>query len=107
MSKWIGAFVACQAIWVAFFIHSTSGPSQVDESGFRDEKDTMGTLKVPAARYWGAQTQRSIQNFEIDMTESSMPRPLISALGVVKRAAAVASRKALEKIDKRIPDAIV
>jgi len=74
---------------------------------FREEKDTMGTLKVPAERYWGAQTQRSIQNFEIDTTESAMPRPLISALGVVKRAAAEASRGPLEKIDKRIPDAIV
>lgn len=67
----------------------------------------MGTLKVPASRYWGAQTQRSIQNFEIDTTESTMPRPLISALGVVKRAAAVASKAALEKIDKRIPGAII
>jgi len=74
---------------------------------FREEKDTMGTLMVPAHRYWGAQTQRSVQNFEIDTTESKMPRPLISALGVVKRAAAEASRAALEKIDKRIPDAII
>merc|ERR1719498_91156 len=70
---------------------------------FREEKDTMGTLRVPAARYWGAQTQRSIQNFEIDTAESMQPRPLISALGVVKRAAAEASRKVLEKVDKRIP----
>jgi fumarate hydratase class II len=75
-------------------------------AGFREEKDTMGTLRVPADRYWGAQTQRSIQNFEIDTTESKMPRPVISALGVVKRAAAEASRAALEKIDKRIPNAI-
>jgi fumarate hydratase class II len=74
---------------------------------FREEHDTMGTLKVPSARYWGAQTQRSIQNFEIDTEESKMPRPLISALGVVKRAAAHASRAALQKIDKRIPDAIM
>merc|ERR1719390_366838 len=74
---------------------------------FREEKDTMGVLKVPAARYWGAQTQRSVQNFEIDTVESTMPRPLISALGVVKRAAAIASRAALEKVDKRIPEAIV
>jgi len=64
-------------------------------------------LKVPCERYWGAQTQRSIQNFEIDTTESKMPRPLISALALVKRAAAQAMRGALEKIDKRIPDAII
>merc|ERR1719248_367045 len=92
---------------VAFLAHTAHSDDAVCKvgdkdcaGGFREEKDTMGTLKVPAARYWGAQTQRSIQNFEIDTSESSMPRPLISALGVVKRAAAVASRKALEKIDK-------
>lgn len=84
-----------------------AGDKQCASGGFREEKDTMGTLKVPAHRYWGAQTQRSIQNFEIDTAESKMPRPLISALGVVKRAAAVASRAALEKIDERIPDAII
>jgi len=67
----------------------------------------MGTLMVLDSAYWGAQTQRSIQNFEIDTTESKMPRPLISALGVVKRAAAQAMHGALAKIDKRIPDAIV
>jgi fumarate hydratase class II len=78
-----------------------------DGLDYREEKDTMGTLKVPNVRYWGCQTQRSIQNFEIDTEESKMPRPLIAALGVVKRAAAEANRKDLEKIDRRIPDAIV
>eukprot|EP00933_Yihiella_yeosuensis_P051210 TRINITY_DN49082_c0_g1_i1.p1 TRINITY_DN49082_c0_g1~~TRINITY_DN49082_c0_g1_i1.p1 ORF type:complete len:519 (+),score=119.00 TRINITY_DN49082_c0_g1_i1:61-1617(+) len=76
-------------------------------ASFREEKDTMGTLQVPSERYWGAQTQRSIQNFEIDVEESLMPRPVISALGVVKYACAEANRAALAKIDSRIPDAIV
>ncbi|HYI28814.1 MAG TPA: lyase family protein, partial [Bradyrhizobium sp.] len=56
----------------------------------RTETDTFGPIAVPADRYWGAQTQRSIENFRIG-TER-MPRPLIQALGVVKRAAAEVNR---------------
>ena len=52
----------------------------------RTETDSFGPIEVPADRYWGAQTQRSIENFRIG-TER-MPRPLIRALGIVKRAAA-------------------
>lgn len=52
----------------------------------RIERDTMGELEVPADRYWGAQTQRSVQNFEIG--DERMPRPLISAIGLVKLCAA-------------------
>jgi fumarate hydratase class II len=52
----------------------------------RDETDTMGTVKVPAERLWGAQTQRSLENFKIG--EDRMPLPLIHALAQVKRAAA-------------------
>jgi fumarate hydratase class II len=52
----------------------------------RIETDSFGPIEVPADRYWGAQTQRSIENFRIG-TEK-MPLPLIRALGIVKRAAA-------------------
>src|SRR3954462_10686316 len=52
----------------------------------RTETDTFGPIDVPSDRYWGAQTQRSLQNFRIG--EERMPRPLISALALVKRAAA-------------------
>jgi fumarate hydratase class II len=52
----------------------------------RTETDTLGPIEVPADRYWGAQTQRSLENFRIGVER--MPRPLIRALGVVKRAAA-------------------
>ncbi len=52
----------------------------------RTERDSMGDVNVPADRYWGAQTQRSLQNFPIG-TER-MPRELIRAFGLVKRAAA-------------------
>ena len=52
----------------------------------RTETDTFGPIDVPAEKYWGAQTQRSLQNFRIG--EERMPLPLIRALGLVKRAAA-------------------
>ena len=52
----------------------------------RTETDTFGPIEVPADRYWGAQTQRSLENFRIG-TEH-MPQPLIRALGIVKRASA-------------------
>jgi fumarate hydratase class II len=56
----------------------------------RIEKDTMGEIAVPADRYWGAQTQRSLENFEIGDIRFS--RPVIRALGILKRAAADVNR---------------
>ncbi len=53
---------------------------------FRTEFDSCGEIEVPADRYWGAQTQRSIENFPIG--EARFPRPMIRALGVIKQAAA-------------------
>src|SRR5688572_17980570 len=52
----------------------------------RIEADTFGPIEVPADRLWGAQTQRSLENFRIG--EERMPLPLIRALALVKRAAA-------------------
>src|SRR6202521_2024842 len=70
----------------------------------RIEADSFGSLEVPADRYWGAQTQRSLQNFRIG-TER-MPPPLIRALGVIKRAAAEVNCT-LGSLDKRRTRAIV
>jgi fumarate hydratase, class II len=56
----------------------------------RIEKDTMGEIPVAADRYWGAQTQRSLENFEIG--DIRFTRPLIRAFGVLKRAAAEVNR---------------
>lgn len=56
---------------------------------FRIETDTMGEMKVPADRYWGAQTQRSIQNFRVG--NDRMPRSMIRALGILKKGAALAN----------------
>jgi fumarate hydratase class II len=47
---------------------------------FRTEKDTMGTVQVPAAAYWGAQTQRSIENFPIAQDINRMPKEIIARL---------------------------
>ncbi len=54
---------------------------------YRTEKDTMGTVKVPADKYWGAQTQRSLDNFKIG--DQKMPVEIIKAFGILKKAAAL------------------
>ncbi len=56
---------------------------------FRIEKDTMGEVKVPAHVYWGAQTQRSIENFRIAQDINRMPREIIRAFAYLKKAAAL------------------
>ncbi len=58
---------------------------------FRTETDSMGAIEVPADRYWGAQTQRSIQNFPIGVDRFRFTRPVIRALGILKKGAAIAN----------------
>ena len=70
----------------------------------RTETDSFGPLDVPSDKYWGAQTQRSLGNFEIG-TET-MPLPLVRALGIVKMSAAAANMK-LDNLEKDIGDAIM
>jgi fumarate hydratase class II len=55
---------------------------------YRIEKDTMGEVQVPADKYWGAQTERSRNNFKIG-PEASMPKEIIYAFGYLKKAAAI------------------
>lgn len=64
---------------------------------YRIEKDTMGEIKVPQEKYWGAQTQRSLENFKIG-TEK-MPEEIIKAFGILKKAAAKANQR-LGKMDE-------
>ena len=59
---------------------------------FRIEKDTMGEVQVPADKYWGAQTERSRNNFKIG-PEASMPKEIIHAFGYLKKAAAMANHE--------------
>jgi fumarate hydratase, class II len=56
----------------------------------RTEKDTLGPIEVPADKYWGAQTQRSIENFRIG-DPASMPKEIIQAFAILKKAAAMAN----------------
>ena len=70
---------------------------------YRMERDSMGEMEVPADRYWGAQTQRSYQNFQIG-TEK-MPEEIVRAFGILKKAAALANCK-LGNLDARRANAI-
>ena len=67
-------------------------PIGLDASGVRQEFDSLGTVEVPANRYWGAQTQRSLQHFNIG--NDLMPKEVYHAYGYVKKAAAVANTRA-------------
>ena len=58
---------------------------------YRIEHDSMGEVKVPADRYWGAQTQRSHENFPIGVGIETMPAEIIHAFGILKAAAAKAN----------------
>jgi len=55
---------------------------------YREEYDSFGPIKVPADKYWAAQTQRSIQNFDICRNTDQMPREMITAFAIVKKALA-------------------
>ena len=77
-------------------------PSSVIQT--RTETDSLGPIDVPAESYWGAQTERSRHNFAIG--EQLIPRPLVAALALVKRAAAETNR-ALGLLDARRAKAIV
>ncbi|CAD6211123.1 unnamed protein product [Miscanthus lutarioriparius] len=57
-------------------------------TGFREERDTFGPIQVPNDKLWGAQTQRSLQNFDIGGERERMPVPIIRAFGVLKKCAA-------------------
>jgi len=70
----------------------------------RTEKDTMGNVEVPADAYWGAQTQRSRENFKIG--GETLPRPMIEAMALVKKAAAI-TNAGLERIEGDKRDLIV
>jgi fumarate hydratase class II len=75
-----------------------------ENSPTRLERDTMGEIAVPTERYWGAQTQRSLENFRIG--GERMPAPLVRALALEKKAAAIANM-ALGELDAKLGKAIV
>lgn len=67
---------------------------------FRIEKDSMGEMRVPADRYWGAQTQRSYENFKIG--GELMPREITAAFGILKKAAAQANNALGKLTDEKL-----
>ncbi len=72
-------------------------------SATRTETDSFGPLDVPTEKYWGAQTQRSLGNFKIG--GETMPVPMVRALGIVKRSAAMANMR-LDNMEAKLGDAI-
>ena len=70
----------------------------------RTETDSFGPLEVPADKYWGAQTQRSLMNFPIGWEKQ--PVAIVRALGVIKKACAM-QNKATGKLDAKIADAVI
>ena len=71
---------------------------------FRAEKDTLGEIKVPSDKYWGAQTQRSLENFKIGT--DIIPTELIHAFGIQKKASAI-SNIVSNKLDHEIGEKII
>src|SRR5262247_810250 len=67
-------------------------PIGLDAAGMRQEFDSLGTVEVPADRYWGAQTQRSLEHFNIG--NDRMPKEVYHAYGYVKKAAAIVNTRA-------------
>jgi hypothetical protein len=72
-------------------------------AGVREESDSMGVVLVPADKYWGAQTQRSLQNFKIG--GERMPMEMLRALAIVKHAAATVNER-LGKLPSNVAEAI-
>src|SRR5271168_1367339 len=70
---------------------SLQAKSTAVSSKNRIETDSFGEIEVAADKYWGAQTQRSLQNFKIG--GETMPKPLIRAFGILKSAAAVVNMR--------------
>ncbi len=74
------------------------------EKKFRVESDTFGEIEVPEDHYWGAQTQRSLQNFKIGIEK--MPDTLIKAFAIIKKSAALTNQN-LANLDAKIGAAII
>jgi fumarate hydratase, class II len=72
----------------------------------RTERDTMGAVEVPADRYWGAQTQRSLEHFDIGRDTFVWGRPVVRGLGLLKKCAALANTD-LGLLDAEVARAVV
>ncbi|KLU83214.1 fumarate hydratase, partial [Magnaporthiopsis poae ATCC 64411] len=76
--------------------HSTPATMAGNDSSSkatRTETDAFGAVQVPADKYWGAQTERSLENFRINQPQDRMPPPIVRALGILKGAAATVNMR--------------
>ena len=73
--------------------------STTHQESFRTESDTMGNIQVPSSAYYGAQSARSLKNFDIGL--ETFPRELIQAFGTLKKAAAIVNARAGKLDDKK------
>lgn len=62
-------------------------------AGTRAETDAFGEVQVPSDKYWGAQTERSLENFRINQPQDRMPPPIVRAFGILKGAAATVNMR--------------
>ncbi|CCD26815.1 fumarase FUM1 NDAI_0I02470 [Naumovozyma dairenensis CBS 421] len=85
---------------------STNSKTPSNESSFRVETDSFGEIKVPSNKYWGAQTQRSFQNFKIGGEREKIPLPIIKAFGILKKSAAIVNQS-LGTLDPSIATPII
>ncbi|AMD20174.1 HCR024Wp [Eremothecium sinecaudum] len=83
-------------------ISSTSSLAQK----YRIETDAFGEIKVPSDKYWGAQTQRSLENFKIGGPRERMPLPIVHAFGILKKSAAIVN-ESLGTLDPKIAGPII
>uniref|UniRef100_A0A915DIP3 fumarate hydratase n=1 Tax=Ditylenchus dipsaci TaxID=166011 RepID=A0A915DIP3_9BILA len=89
----LNKFCSRTSVLSPVFRQSFANMSSSTSGQFRMERDTFGELKVPADRYYGAQTARSMQNFKIGGVEERMPLPVIHAFGYLKKAAALVNQE--------------
>ncbi|XP_049529948.1 fumarate hydratase, mitochondrial-like isoform X1 [Anopheles darlingi] len=102
-----GQLKACARLASALQSHRrqiTTSRTASKDVGFRFESDTFGELKVPNDKYYGAQTVRSTMNFPIGGPTERMPQPVITAMGILKKAAALVNKE--YGLDPKIADAI-
>jgi len=76
-----------------FFPHRLFSATNTIMANSRTESDAFGEVQVQADRYWGAQTERSLENFKINQPQDRMPPPIVRAFGILKGAAATVNMK--------------
>src|SRR5476651_1133481 len=81
------------SLWKPLFLYHRSMTEKIamPHAKVRVEKDTMGEIPVASDRYWGAQTERSLHHFQAGAGRDTLTREMIRALGILKKAAALAN----------------